>query len=218
MPITISANKVRKSEPVPAGTHHAICYGVVYLGTLPSFNPQYKPQEKIILVFEMPHERITIKDKDLPRGISKRYTFSFNEKSNLRKDLQSWRGRPFTQAELDSFDIDKVIGHNCFITVLHNEKNGVTYSDIGGISALAKGIRPLPPENPSLYFNINESIASAEAAGLKDIKWPEGLPPWIQKVCCESFEYKAFTTGSPNAEPPDAPAEEDLQPAEDVPF
>jgi hypothetical protein len=54
--------------------------------------------------------------------------------------------------------------------------------------------------------------------GHNDIKWPEDLPPWIEKLCAESEEYKAFVMGTPNAEPPDGPAEEDLQPAEEVPF
>jgi len=36
MPINVSASSERKSEPVPAGTHHAVCYGVIAVGTQPS--------------------------------------------------------------------------------------------------------------------------------------------------------------------------------------
>ena len=79
-------------------------------------------------------------------------------------------------------------------------------------------MKSVAPENPSLYFNVVEAIASAKSKGLRDIIWPEDLPTWIEKLCCESEEYKTFVMGSPNAEPPDAPAEEDLQPAEEVPF
>ena len=90
MPINVSASSSgQKSDPVPAGTHHAVCYGVVAVGTQPS--QQYTPRPKVVVAFEIPGERIEIKGKDLPRGISKRYTLSLNEKASLRKDLQSWR-------------------------------------------------------------------------------------------------------------------------------
>ena len=217
MPITVTASSSgQKSDPVPAGTHHAVCYGVVAVGTQPS--QQYTPRPKVVIAFELPGERIEIKGKDLPRGISKRYTLSLNEKASLRKDLQSWRGRPFTSAELAGFDVSKLIGANCLLSVLHQDRAGATYANISTISSLPKGMKVLPPENPALYFNVVEAIAAAKKSGLRDINWPDDLPAWIEKLCCESEEYKAFVMGTPNAEPPDAPAEEDLQPAEEVPF
>jgi len=217
MPITVTASSSgQKSDPVPAGTHHAVCYGVVAVGTQPS--QQYTPRPKVVVAFEIPGERIEIKGKDLPRGISKRYTLSLNEKASLRKDLQSWRGRPFTPAELAGFDVSKLIGANCLLSVLHQDRAGATYANISSISALPKSMKSVAPENPSLYFNVVEAIASAKSKGLRDIIWPEDLPTWIEKLCCESEEYKTFVMGTPNAEPPDAPAEEDLQPAEEVPF
>ena len=219
MPINVSASSGSKSDPVPAGTHHAVCYGVVAVGPQPS--QQYTPRPKVVVAFEIPSERIEIKGKDLPRGISKRYTLSLNDKATLRKDLQSWRGRPFTSAELAGFDVSKLIGANCLLSVLHQDRAGATYANISSISALPKSMKSMAPENPSLYFNVVEAIASAKSKGLRDIIWPEDLPPWIEKLCCESEEYKTFVMGTPNAEPPDAPAEEDLQPAEDdqsIPF
>jgi hypothetical protein len=218
MPITVTASSSgQKSDPVPAGTHHAVCYGVVAVGTQPS--QQFTPRPKVVVAFEIPGERITIKDKDLPRGISKRYTLSLNEKASLRKDLQSWRGRPFTTAELAGFDVSKLIGANCLLSVLHQDRAGAVYANISTISALPKAMRPVQPENPPLYFNVVEAIDAAKKKGLRDINWPDDLPMWLQKLCSESEEYKAFVMGpGTTAEPPDSPAEEDLHPAEDVPF
>lgn len=192
MPINVS-NKT-KSDPVPAGTHHAVCYGVLAVGTQPS--EKFTPRQKIIVSFEIPGERITIKDKDLPRGISKRYTLSLNEKASLRKDLQSWRGRPFTQEELNGFDVSKLIGSNCLISVLHSDRAGAVYADISGISALPKGMAPCRPENQPLYFNLNEAIDLAKKTGNDDINWPSELPPWVQKVCASAEEYVAFRGGA----------------------
>jgi hypothetical protein len=218
MPITVTASSSgQKSDPVPAGTHHAVCYGVVAVGTQPS--QQFTPRPKVVVAFEIPAERITIKDKDLPRGISKRYTLSLNEKASLRKDLQSWRGRPFTPAELAGFDVSKLIGANCLLSVLHQDRAGAVYANISTISSLPKAMKPVQPENPPLYFNVVEAIDTAKRKGLRDINWPDDLPMWLQKLCSESEEYKAFVMGpSATSEPPDSPAEEDLQPSEEVPF
>ena len=201
MPINVSSKT--KSDPVPAGTHHAVCYGVIAVGTQPS--EKFTPRPKIIVCFEIPSERITIKDQDLPRGISKRYTLSLNEKSNLRKDLQSWRGKPFTPTELDGFDVSKVIGSNCLISVLHSDRAGAVYADISGISALPRQMASVRPENQPLYFNLIEAIDLAKKTGNTEINWPSELPPWVQKVCSQADEYLAFRGGesadSPAAKP-----------------
>jgi len=199
MPINVS-NKT-KSDPVPAGTHHAVCYGIIAVGTQPS--EKFTPRQKIIVCFEIPAERITIKDQDLPRGISKRYTLSLNEKSSLRKDLQSWRGKPFTQEELNGFDVSKVIGSNCLISVLHSDRAGAVYADISGISALPRQMASVRPENQPLYFNLIEAIDLAKKTGNTDVNWPSELPAWVQKICSQADEYLAFRGGE-SAESPAA--------------
>jgi len=199
MPINVS-NKT-KSDPVPAGTHHAVCYGIIAVGTQPS--EKFTPRQKIVVCFEIPSERITIKDQDLPRGISKRYTLSLNEKSSLRKDLQSWRGKPFTQEELNGFDVSKVIGSNCLISVLHSDRAGAIYADISGISALPRQMASVRPENTPLYFNLLESIDLAKKTGNTDVNWPSELPAWVQKICSQADEYLAFRVGE-SAESPAA--------------
>lgn len=200
MPINVSSKT--KSDPVPAGTHHAVCYGVIAVGTQPS--EKFTARQKIIVCFEIPSERITIKDQDLPRGISKRYTLSLNEKSNLRKDLQSWRGKPFTPAELDGFDVSKVIGSNCLISVLHSDRAGAVYADISGISALPRQMASVRPENQPLYFNLIEAIDLAKKTGNTEINWPSELPPWVHKVCEGANEYTAFKGGGESADGPAA--------------
>ena len=47
------------------------------------------------------------------------YTASLHEKAKLRKHLESWRGRQFTQQELQGFELENVIGANCQIQVIH---------------------------------------------------------------------------------------------------
>jgi len=66
-----------------------------------------------------------------------------HEKSALRKDLESWRGKKFTRDEEMGFDIERLIGVNCLLNITHNEVGDRTYANIVSIMPLAKGMRPI---------------------------------------------------------------------------
>jgi hypothetical protein len=74
-----------------------------------------------------------------PFTVSQKYTASLHEKSRLRHDLESWRGRKFTTEELKGFDVENVLGANCQINVVHATKEGKTYANIASIVPQAKG-------------------------------------------------------------------------------
>jgi len=78
-----------------------------------------------------------------PYTVSSRYTASLHEKSRLRADLQSWRGRAFSAEELAAFDLEKLIGVGCLLNVVHTARNGKQYADI-------VAIMPLPKQTPKL--------------------------------------------------------------------
>lgn len=216
MPIVVTAGPSgAKSEPVPAGTHHAICYGVVDLGT--QVSEKFGPKRKLALLWEIPDERITVQGKDLPRGISKRFTASLNEKGNLRKALEGWRGRPFTKEELAGFDLSNVLGKNCLLTVIHATGPRGTFAEIAGVVALPKGMPVRRPENELTNFSVIDAIAAARKAGQKDVIWPESLPQWISDVCSKSTEYTEFA-GQVAFVPAPEPAPEPEPIGEDVPF
>ena len=125
MPLVIKNNNTKDFDPVPAGVHHAICYGVVDVGTQVNPASNFPPRPKVILLFELPYERIDIPDRgNLPRGLSLEQTQSLADKSNLRKYLKSWRGRDFTDKELEGFDIKSIIGANCQVNVVHKPGKG----------------------------------------------------------------------------------------------
>ena len=72
---------------------------------------------------------------------------SLSEKANLRKDLESWRGKAFTAEELKGFDIEKLIGVNAMASIIHNQSGDRTYANISSISKLMKGLQPMATEN-----------------------------------------------------------------------
>jgi hypothetical protein len=203
-------------EPIEPGVYVGICYGVIDLGT--HENQVYnKESRKVLIQWEIPECRGTFEtdgeEKDLPRVISKRYTLSLSEKANLRKDLESWRGRKFTAEELKGFDLKNVLGTPCQLQIVHETgKDGArTYANIAAIMALPKGTKPpQKTENPEVFFSLDEA---GDRPSLPDV------PEWIQKIIQESNEWRERVTGeSPESATSTEKAETEKGEAEDDDF
>lgn len=143
MPITVSDSK--KDFPThPEGVYQAVCCDVVDLGVEKvTFDGTEKMVRKIRLYFQT--------EEMEPDGgrrfvVAKKMTASLSEKSALRQFLQAWRGRAFTSNELDEFDLEKLIGANCQIQIVHQlGRDGKTYANIGAILPI-KGVPPMHVE------------------------------------------------------------------------
>lgn len=138
---------------VPAGVHIGRCYSLIDLGTQLS-SGQYgeKLQHKIRVAWELfgedeNGEQLTVEfdGQVMPMTISKSYTLSLSEKSSLRKDLQSWRGKEFTDEEAKGFDITKLLGHYCMVNVTTSETNGKTYSNVANLTPLPAALKNNKP-------------------------------------------------------------------------
>ena len=177
-------NEDFERKMVPAGIHHAICYGVIDEGSH-FYEKRGKWMHKIRLMFEFPDHRIIIKKEgedaqDLPMGRSNQYTLSLYSTSYLRRDLQSWRGKPFTKEELKGFEVRNVLGANCSVQIMHEEgNNGKIYDNITNIFPLTKGERR-DSENPAVFFSFEDETPII----------PERLPEWIVKIIKESREWE----------------------------
>jgi len=134
--MTIIAKSAETSYPkVPIGVHKARCVKVIDLGTQKQeYGGEISWKRQILVIWELPEEL----NNDQPMTISKFYTLSLHEKSNLGKDLTSWRGRPFTETEKQGFDVTKLIGVTCQVNVMHKD-NGK--EDISSIMPLVRMIK-----------------------------------------------------------------------------
>jgi hypothetical protein len=182
----------KKEPPVSEGVHQAICYGVVDLGTQPPYRGSKDDRwvKRISILFELPFERIDIKDKgNLPRGIQLTEGQFMSQKANLRKHLEGLRGKAFTEEDLKGFDPGSLIGANCQLNVYH--KNG--YANIKTVTPLAKGMAPRQQENPKLYFALSDQ------PDLANIKYPANMPEWIRKLVEGSEEVIAAKSSSPGS-------------------
>ena len=89
---------------------------------------QYGEKDEFRLVFET-----EVMDEENNRRFciwSRGYTPSLNEKAALRKDLKKLMGRDLTQAELDEFDLEALIGHGVKLIIQHETKDDRTYANI----------------------------------------------------------------------------------------
>ena len=131
-------------KPAPAGLHQGVCVDIVDLGMVKSsFGGEEKEQWKVRLVWQIDERDAETEKRFI---VSNRYTASLHEKANLRKALESWRGRAFLPEELRGFDLENVLGANCQLQVIHASKDGKTYANIAAIVPLAKGTPQLEPE------------------------------------------------------------------------
>lgn len=183
--------------PPPAGTHLATCYRVIDLGTqLGEWKGKPKQQYKIIISWELHCDEKM--DDGRAFTVSQRYTYSMSEKANLRKNLESWRGVPFTEADFagppNGFHIRKLIGAPCLLSIIHESKDGKTYANIASISRLMKGMTPPPLENQKVYFSLDP----AEFDRAVFDTFSENIKGTIMK----SPEWNILVNGKPDDEPP----------------
>lgn len=196
-------------ELPPAGTHMAVCYRVIDLGTQDTtYNGQAKRQHKVLISWEMPDEKMS---DGRPFTISQRYTWSMSEKAALRADLESWRGKAFTQQDFgaDGFDIRSIIGVGCLLTVIHVEKGEKRYANIKSIGRLMKGMQAASLTNERAYLWLNHERWSAEIFH----KLSDGVKGTIMK----SPEYAELVNGYQNEHGPVTEAENDFH-SDQIPF
>jgi hypothetical protein len=159
-----------KYENAPEGVAACRCYRIIDLGTQESdYQGQKKIAHKILVNWELVG---TSNAEGKPYTIGKKYTLSLSEKATLRKDLEAYRGRKFTPAELEGFDISKLINAPCMLNIIHATKDGKTYANIGSIMPLPNGMVAPQLVNDKVLFSLSsfdESVFNGLSDGLKKI-------------------------------------------------
>jgi hypothetical protein len=173
-------------KPVEAGTYVARCYSMIHIGTIEQeYMGEIKEQNKVRISWELPTELKVFKEEkgEQPQSVSKEFTLSMHEKSNLRKFLESWRGKGFTEDEAKKFDVTKLLGKPCMLSVIHKvSKQGKTYAEISSISTLPKGMTCPEQINPTFEFTFTPYTPEKF----------ETLPDWLKDKIKTSKEYRAM--------------------------
>ncbi len=114
-------------------------YKVFDLGYQPGIEG---PQHEVAFLFEL--DAVTGDGK--PMTITKRFTASMHPKANLRRFIESWRGKPFTDEEVKVFDTAPLESQYAYLTLTKKKstKTGKDWTDIFQIRRKPKEDPPFP--------------------------------------------------------------------------
>ena len=126
--------------PAPEGLWPAVCVDVVDKGMVES--EKYKPRHMIQIRWVMDAEPALKTGK--PHMAVRSFGCTLGKKSSLLPFLEAWRGRKFTEDELKSFDVEKLIGAPCQLQIIHNGE----YANVQAVVPAGKGVpRLMVPED-----------------------------------------------------------------------
>lgn len=173
----LKADDSKPRELIPAGNYLGVACGVYVIGT--QDGGQYGPKEQVIVSFELHKKSGPARDaQGRSLLISNFYTVSFNEKANLRKDVETITGHGFRVGE--DFDIESILGQSCRLTVAHEEKAG------GKKREFIKSFMALDPEDPRPQAEADQQYYECDPS--REI--PPEVPGWIARFIERSHEFR----------------------------
>lgn len=218
-----ASNESKPRELVPSGNHVARCYLQIELGNVEEeFKGVKKIVPKVIIGWELPFVKKDYGDGKGPTSLTftKEYTLFMNAKATLRKDLESWRGKAYTEEQAKKVDITRLLGQPCFLNIIHQPKQSdpsVMRDKVASITPMPKEFTAPDPIRPQFVLSFDKF----------DPKVFDSLPDFIKDKIRGSKEYKAMTAPPP----PVLPATQDntnqsptfdkglgYDPMEDLPF
>ena len=204
MSLTLSTDGNGEFEKLAKGIYHGTCYKIVDLGTTEQeYQDKKTKRTRIQLGFEIteaidPSDNKVKMEDERPFAVFRTYTASLFEAAALRKDLESWRGKSFTDEELSGFDISKLLGCSARIEVGHTKATEYSTGGNPKILSLQRpdgGVTKLPTTNEQVKFDLDiycdewRGKMSDETKAMVDVF--DALPEWQQKEIEQSFELIA---------------------------
>lgn len=146
--------------PAPEGEHNAVCVDAT---DVEMRETPWGKKPKFRIIWELSANMADGR----PFTVGKTYTASLDQKSTLRKDLRTWRGRDFSVEEAKAFDTERLIGAPCRLIVVHDEREGETYANVETV--LRAGQVKLRASGKYVRAkDRTDKPAAATDAGLKD--------------------------------------------------
>ena len=191
-------------EKLEQGIYHATCFRMVDLGTQDNtYKGETNKKLQVRLDFEItealdPDTNQVLMADGRPFGVGKEYTAYLFESANIRKDLESWRGKSFTHEELDSLELTDFLGCTVKIEVGLTKQ---TAEFAGGnpkimrLSEPRNGTEQVATVNPQVAFDMSvycdefNGNSNANSKAMCDVF--EDIPAYLQKKVEESYEYRA---------------------------
>jgi len=170
---------------IEPGTYVARCYSMIEIGHVKEEFPGKPPRKvhKVLIGWELPTELAVFAEEkgEQPYVVSKKYTVSLHEKSKLREHLESWRGKPFADDEIGTFNLQNLLGAVCMVTITQRASSdgSRTYPEVKSVVKLMKGQSCPPAVNPKRFLCF------------EDFDWElfNGLSEKMQELIKSSDEF-----------------------------
>ena len=170
-----------KAREVPnAGMHNAVCLSLTDLGT--HVDDKFgNVRRELMLTFEL-EDRNSEGNRFV---VSKFYTQSTHKKSNLRKDLEGWKGK-ISDREAKELELESLLGEGAYLNTQLNDNGNIK---IASISPLPANIEKIKPENDMVCFSIDD--------------WPENedlfesFSPFLKEKIKTSKEWEEIKKDTP---------------------
>lgn len=184
-------------RPEP-GTYGAALARIIDLGTQ---DTNFGPKRLVRFQWELDEK---MSGDGRPFLVTKRYTLSLNAKANLRKDIESWRGKSY--GDDAKVPISALLGQPCMLTLSESEDG--KYINVTGVSKLPKGMTPYQPETDLLMFHLD-----APDWSVFDL-----LHEKTRELIAQSPEYREAKSGGKRQTEQVAEMATDDAPDDDIPF
>ena len=205
MSLTISGEGGGEALPkLQQGIYLGTCFRIVDMGTTErDYQGTKSKKTRVHITFEVaealdPNNNETLMPDGRPFVVSKTYTASLYEMAALRKDLQSWRGKSFTEEELKGFDITNLLGCTARIEVGHTAQTDTSPGGNPKILSLQRpdgGSQQVQTHNNQESFDLDiycdfvRGNKTPDGQAMADIY--ETLPPWQKEDISSSYEFIA---------------------------
>ena len=201
---SIKATKGKDFTPVPTGLHLAICYQVIALGNQ-KFKNSVTP--RVWLGFELPEVTIETKEGKRPMTIGKEYALFIGGKSKLGDALKNWRGKPFTDAELEAFEVTGVAGKICQLQV-SNKESDPSKTEINMVAGLINAQKQLLKEGKISDKPSNRVVVYNPDAH-DDTMW-ELVPEFLKRKIKERITDEEANAAAPAQHSPKDDFDDDI--------
>lgn len=154
------------------GIYNARCDLIADLGMQET---NFGEKHKLYIRFAVPDQELEDKDGNkFQMSIGTTLTASLSKKANLRKMLESWRGKPFSEEELEGFELTKLLDAPATLVVGSYLKDGEERAKLDNVIKCKAQVGALI-RTPAAFSTESSAKELAEA------------PEWIREKITEQM-------------------------------
>lgn len=171
---------------IEVGTYPARLARVIDLG-IQAQNPYQGEEKPPVHMVDFTYEMLDVfmvdkdgkEDETKPRWISENFPLH-HPSADLAKSTK--RAKALDPNNDFEFDLTKMVGQPCMVTIVHKQSKGKTYANVGGVTVMrAKDMEKAPAlKNEPVVFSLDEP----------DMEVFNSFPDWMREKIQGNLEFK----------------------------